>query len=137
MHKGAMVERERMMNENLSKCEMLGKVKVQKAEVDGAEIYAITTPNGNRKIARSPEDVVAYCNVLMQMDMAVNCKTESVKESSLNNIDLHNIENVKSANPSAILRPTEATTFDKKDGITFKPNVNPNDTPAQFAPVLL
>ena len=131
MHKGAMVERERMMNENLSKCEMLGKVKIQKAEVDGAEIYAITTPNGNRKIARSPEDVVAYCNVLMQMDMAVNCKTESVKESSLNNIDLHNIENVKSANPSAILRPTEATTFDKKDGITFKPNVNPNNTPAE------
>ena len=74
MHKGAVVERERMMNENLSKCEMLGKVKVQKAEVDGAEIYAITTPNGNRKIARSPEDVVAYCNVLMQMDMAMNSK---------------------------------------------------------------
>ena len=131
MHKGAVVERERMMNENLSKCEMLGKVKIQKAEVDGAEIYAITTPNGNRKIARSPEDVVAYCNVLMQMDMVVNCKTESVKESSQNNIDLHNIENVKSANPSAILRPTEATTFDKKDGITFKPNVNPNDPPAE------
>lgn len=79
MHKGAMVERERMMNENLSKCEMLGKVKVQKAEVDGAEIYAITTPNGNRKIARSPEDVVAYCNVLMQMDMAVNCKTAATE----------------------------------------------------------
>ena len=74
MHKGTVVERERMMNENLSKCEMLGKVKIQKAEVDGAEIYAITTPNGNRKIARSPEDVVAYCNVLMQMDMAMNSK---------------------------------------------------------------
>lgn len=74
MHKGAVVERERVMNENLSKCEMLGKVKVQKAEVDGAEIYAITAPNGNRKIARSPEDVVAYCNVLMQMDMAMNSK---------------------------------------------------------------
>ena len=79
MHKGAMVERERMMNENLSKCEMLGKVKVQKAEVDGAEIYAITTPNGNRKIARSPEDVVAYCHVLMQMDMAMNSKTAATE----------------------------------------------------------
>ena len=74
MHKGAVAERERMMNENLSKCEMLGKVKIQKAEVEGAEVYAITTPNGNRKIARSPEDVVAYCNVLMQMDMAMNSK---------------------------------------------------------------
>lgn len=79
MHKGAMVERERMMNENLSKCEMLGKVKIQKAEVEGAEIYAITTPNGNRKIARSPEDVVAYCNVLMQMDMAMNSKTAATE----------------------------------------------------------
>ncbi len=79
MHKGAVVERERIMNENLSKCEMLGKVKVQKAEVDGAEIYAITTPNGNRKIARSPEDVVAYCNVLMQMDMAMNSKTAATE----------------------------------------------------------
>ena len=79
MHKGAMVERERMMNENLSKCEMLGKVKIQKAEVNGAEIYAITTPNGNRKIARSPEDVVAYCNVLMQMDMAMNSKTAATE----------------------------------------------------------
>ena len=74
MHKGAVIEREHMMSENLSKCEMLGKVKIQKAEVDGAEIYAITTPNGNRKIARSPENVVAYCNVLMQMDMAMNSK---------------------------------------------------------------
>ena len=79
MHKGAVVERERMMNENLSKCEMLGKVKIQKAEVDGAEIYAITTPNGNRKIARSQEDVVAYCNVLMQMDMAMNSKTTATE----------------------------------------------------------
>lgn len=79
MHKGAVVERERMMSENLAKCEMLGKVKIQKAEVDGAEIYAITTPNGNRKIARSPEDVVAYCNVLMQMDMAMNSKTAATE----------------------------------------------------------
>ena len=79
MHKGAVAERERMMNENLSKCEMLGKVKIQKAEVEGAEVYAITTPNGNRKIARSQEDVVAYCNVLMQMDMAMNSKTTATE----------------------------------------------------------
>ena len=77
MHKGAIAERERMMNENLSKCEMLSNVKVQKAEVGGVEIYAITTPNGNRKIARSPEDVVAYCNILMQMDMAANSMVAS------------------------------------------------------------
>ncbi|MBD9222530.1 hypothetical protein EGQ24_01300, partial [bacterium] len=100
MHKGAMVERERMMNENLSKCEMLGKVKIQKAEVDGAEIYAITTPNGNRKIARSPEDVVAYCNVLMQMDMAMNSKTTATET---------NPNETKVKTPKGLVEKTQTT----------------------------
>ena len=100
MHKGAVVERERMMNENLSKCEMLGKVKVQKAEVDGAEIYAITTPNGNRKIARSPEDVVAYCNVLMQMDMAMNSKTTATET---------NPNETKVKTPKGLVEKTQTT----------------------------
>lgn len=97
MHKGAMVERERMMNENLSKCEMLGKVKIQKAAVDGAEIYAITTPNGNRKIARSPEDVVAYCNILMQMDMAMNSKVmaEETKPKGKLAVEENNVKSTK------------------------------------------
>lgn len=79
MHKGAIVERERMMNENLSKCEMLNKVKVQKAEVNGREIYEVTMPNGNRKVAHSPEEIVAYCNNLMLMDMAMNSKTTATE----------------------------------------------------------
>ena len=100
MHKGAVVERERIMNENLSKCEMLGKVKIQKAEVDGAEIYAITTPNGNRKIARSPEDVVAYCNVLMQMDMAMNSKTAATET---------NPNETKVKTPKGLVEKTQTT----------------------------
>lgn len=100
MHKGAVVERERVMNENLSKCEMLGKVKVQKAEVDGAEIYAITAPNGNRKIARSPEDVVAYCNVLMQMDMAMNSKTTATET---------NPNETKVKTPKGLVEKTQTT----------------------------
>lgn len=100
MHKGAVAERERMMNENLSKCEMLGKVKVQKAEVDGAEIYAITAPNGNRKIARSPEDVVAYCNVLMQMDMAMNSKTTATET---------NPNETKVKTPKGLVEKTQTT----------------------------
>lgn len=110
MHKGAVVERERMMNENLSKCEMLGKVKVQKAEVDGAEIYAITTPNGNRKIARSPEDVVAYCNVLMQMDMAMNSKTAATE-----------------ANPKGKLAVEENNVKSTKELIEKAQNTNPTE----------
>lgn len=100
MHKGAVVERERMMNENLSKCEMLGKVKIQKAEVEGAEVYAITTPNGNRKIARSQEDVVAYCNVLMQMDMAMNSKTTATET---------NPNETKVKTPKGLVEKTQTT----------------------------
>lgn len=100
MHKGAVAERERMMNENLSKCEMLGKVKIQKAEVEGAEVYAITTPNGNRKIARSPEDVVAYCNVLMQMDMAMNSKTTATET---------NPNETKVKTPKGLVEKTQTT----------------------------
>lgn len=79
MHKGAIVERERMMNENLSKCEMLSNVKVQKAEVNGREVYEVTMPNGNRKVAHTPEEIVAYCNNLMLMDMAMNSKTTAAE----------------------------------------------------------
>lgn len=79
MHKGAIAERERMMNENLSKCEMLSNVKVQKAEVNGREVYEVTMPNGNRKVAHSPEEIVAYCNNLMLMDMAMNSKTTATE----------------------------------------------------------
>lgn len=79
MHKGAIVERERMMNENLSKCEMLSNVKVHKAEVNGREIYEVTMPNGNRKVAHTPEEIVAYCNNLMLMDMAMNSKTTAAE----------------------------------------------------------
>lgn len=100
MHKGAIAERERMMNENLSKCEMLSNVKVQKAEVGGVEIYAITTPNGNRKIARSPEDVVAYCNILMQMDMAMNSKTAATEA---------NPKETKVKTPKGLVEKTQTT----------------------------
>lgn len=79
MHKGAIAERERMMNENLSKCEMLSNVKVQKAEVNGREVYEVTMPNGNRKVAHTPEEIVAYCNNLMLMDMAANSKTTATE----------------------------------------------------------
>ena len=79
MHKGAIAERERMMNENLSKCEMLNNVKVQKAEVNGREVYEVTMPNGNRKVAHTPEEIVAYCNNLMLMDMAANSKTTATE----------------------------------------------------------
>lgn len=106
MHKGAVVERERMMNENLSKCEMLSNVKVQKAEVNGREVYEVTMPNGNRKVAHSPEEIVAYCNNLMLMDMAANSKTtateaipkgkQAVEENNVKKL----IEKAQTTNPT-------------------------------------
>ncbi len=106
MHKGAIVERERMMNENLSKCEMLSKVKVQKAEVNGREIYEVTMPNGNRKVAHSPEEIVAYCNNLMLMDMAANSKTTATETNPKGKLTVEEnnvkklIEKAQTTNPT-------------------------------------
>ena len=58
---------------------MLSNVKVQKAEVNGREVYEVTMPNGNRKVAHTPEEIVAYCNNLMLMDMAMNSKTAATE----------------------------------------------------------
>ncbi len=100
MHKGAVVERERMMNENLSKCEMLSNVKVQKAEVNGREVYEVTMPNGNRKVARTPEEIVAYCNNLMLMDMAANSKTTATEA---------NPNETKVKTPKGLVEKTQTT----------------------------
>lgn len=100
MHKGAMVERERMMNENLSKCEMLNNVKVQKAEVNGREVYEVTMPNGNRKVAHTPEEIVAYCNNLMLMDMAANSKTTATEA---------NPNETKVKTPKGLVEKTQTT----------------------------
>lgn len=106
MHKGAIAERERMINESLSKCEMLNNVKVQKAEVNGREVYEVTMPNGNRKVAHTPEEIVAYCNNLMLMDMAANSKTtateaipkgkQAVEENNVKKL----IEKAQTTNPT-------------------------------------
>lgn len=100
MHKGAIVERERMMNENLSKCEMLSNVKVQKAEVNGREVYEVTMPNGNRKVAHTPEEIVAYCNNLMLMDMAMNSKTTATET---------NPNETKVKTPKGLVEKTQTT----------------------------
>ena len=110
MHKGAIAERERMMNENLSKCEMLSNVKVQKAEVNGREVYEVTMPNGNRKVAHTPEEIVAYCNNLMLMDMAMNSKTTATE-----------------ANPKGKLAVEENNVKSTKELIEKAQNTNPTE----------
>ena len=110
MHKGAIAERERMMNENLSKCEMLSNVKVQKAEVNGREVYEVTMPNGNRKVAHTPEEIVAYCNNLMLMDMAMNSKTAATE-----------------ANPKGKLAVEENNVKSTKELIEKAQNTNPTE----------
>lgn len=109
MHKGAVVERERIMNENLSKCEMLSNVKVQKAEVNGREVYEVTMPNGNRKVAHTPEEIVAYCNNLMLMDMAMNSKTTAT-EANPNTPKGMNVEEDALLEKATKENPAEAVT---------------------------
>ncbi len=80
MHKGAIKEQARLMDENLAKCETLKNVQIKKTEVNGREIFEVTMPDGNRKVANSVEEVIANCNVLMQLDMISN----SVKDNTAN-----------------------------------------------------
>ncbi|MBR1626081.1 MAG: hypothetical protein IJ681_02940 [Bacteroidales bacterium] len=77
MHKGAIQEQARLMDENLAKCETLKNVKIKKTEVNGREIFEVTLPDGSRKVANSVEEVIANCNVLMQLDMISNAAKEN------------------------------------------------------------
>ena len=82
MHKGAIQEQARLMDENLAKCETLKNVQIKKTEVNGREIFEVTMPDGNRKVANSVEEVIANCNVLMQLDMISNSVKESLEKES-------------------------------------------------------
>ncbi|MBO6181525.1 hypothetical protein J6O86_07555 [bacterium] len=77
MHKGAIKEQARLMDENLAKCETLKNVKIKKTEVNGREIFEVTMSDGNRKVANSVEEVIANCNVLMQLDVISNAAKEN------------------------------------------------------------
>jgi len=77
MHKGAIQEQARLMDENLAKCETLKNVQIKKTEVNGREIFEVTLPDGSRKVANSVEEVIANCNVLMQLDIISNAAKEN------------------------------------------------------------
>ena len=80
MHKGAIKEQARLMDENLAKCETLKNVQIKKTEVNGREIFEVTLSDGNRKVANSVEEVIANCNVLMQLDVISNAAKENETE---------------------------------------------------------
>ena len=89
MHKGAIQEQARLMDENLAKCETLKNVQIKKTKVNGREIFEVTMPDGNRKVANSVEEVIANCNVLMQLDMISGALKEDANNNypSLSEID--------------------------------------------------
>ena len=60
MHKGAIQEQARLMDENLAKCETLKNVQIKKTEINGREIFEVTMPDGNRKVANSVEEAGNY-----------------------------------------------------------------------------
>ncbi len=82
MHKGAIQEQARLMDENLAKCETLKNVQIKKTEINGREIFEVTMPDGNRKVANSVEEVIANCNVLMQLDIISNAMKEAEDEGT-------------------------------------------------------
>lgn len=71
------------MDENLAKCETLKNVQIKKTEINGREIFEVTMPDGNRKVANSVEEVIANCYVLMQLDMISN----AIKENATTEAD--------------------------------------------------
>lgn len=109
MHKGAIKEQARLMDENLAKCETLKNVKIQKAEINGREIFEVTLPDGNRKVANSVEEVIANCNVLMQLDMISNAAKENktgenpTTPQGLNTQENTQIQRARTENPAAVV----------------------------------
>lgn len=88
-------------------------------------IYEVEVGEGLPKVRF--EDANTLTTAMMEKVTAIyesqNARVESTNE-------LINLDQIKEKAPSQIMKPTEATTFGKNEGITFKPNVNPNDAPS-------
>ena len=87
MHKGAIKEQARLMDENLAKCETLKNVQIKKTEINGREIFEVTMPDGSRKVANSVEEIIANCNVLMQLDVISNAAKENTNKKRLSSVE--------------------------------------------------
>ena len=74
MHKGTADIRNNIIKDNLSKCETLNNIKVEKKTDNGKTSFELTMPDGSKSNVLTMEEVIAKCNVIMQFDMASNIK---------------------------------------------------------------
>ena len=83
MHKGTADIRNNIIKDNLSKCETLNNIKVEKKTDNGKTSFEVTMPDGSKSNVLTMEEVIAKCNVIMQFDMASNIKPSTNNEESV------------------------------------------------------
>ena len=107
--------------------EPLGNVDFARTDVDGhpyGSFNDLVKDITRGKIQANPKDP----NSVKFVELVKAGKTEEARQLLMD--ATKKVETAMASQPSAIMKPTEATTFGKEDGITFKPNVNPNDPPS-------
>ena len=83
MHKGTANIRNNIIKDNLSKCETLNNIKVEKKTDNGKTSFELTMPDGSKSNVLTMEEVIAKCNVFMQFDMASNIKPPTNNEETV------------------------------------------------------
>ena len=83
IHKGTVDIRNNIIKDNLSKCETLNNIKVEKKTDNGKTSFELTMPDGSKSNVLTMEEVIAKCNVIMQFDMASNIKPSTNNEESV------------------------------------------------------
>jgi adenosine deaminase len=125
---------------NMSKARM--DAAIENSGVKNWEIKEIKTPRSDGKGFKTIYEVDAKDGLpprrindpnklATAMIETITAKYQNTPlQNSKPSLDLTNLDEVQSASPSDVMKPTEATTFEKTEGITFRPNVNPNDAPS-------
>lgn len=139
MGKGGKVAQKAMMNEILSKSEVLKDIKLKKAEINGHEVYEVTYPNGNRAVVSSPEQAIATCQMAMQMEFLAKSltdgetKSEITRPQGLNAEEDALIQKARKENPATVVEEKVRKQWQQHDIETPAPdekvdlfNLDPN-----------
>lgn len=98
---------------------------IKEIKTPNKTVYEVEVGEGLPKVRF--EDANTLTTAMLEKVTAIY-ETQNARGASTN--EFINFDQVKEKAPAQIMKPTEATTFDKSEGITFKPNVNPNDAPS-------
>ena len=64
-------------------CKTLKDMKIKSTSVDGKSFYEITMPDGKKMVANNEQDLIAFCNQQMQIDILTNLVTEKLKKEGV------------------------------------------------------